>query len=152
MSSGNAPFVNLNLPTQATLVASTEAELLNTTKMAPNMSLQTKDLAEYTYRGTGSIKWKRAFVSIYGSDQDMTLFVRNLSKSVASPAANGSDWIVVPDGAGSVVGSVVTQGAVRQFSIPLFGDDTKISVKPGATPPSVFRVDIVLTEDQALNG
>jgi hypothetical protein len=135
-----APFANPDLPATVSFTANAELELLNTTKIPPNMALQPHGQAEFTYR-KGSSRWRHALVTVFPLDQAMTLFSYDLSGQVTNPTSG--DWKV-----NVAAGTSVPSAVAGRFAVPMFGDDTKITLKAGATPPTDLRISIELSESQ----
>lgn len=104
-----------------------------------------QDLVTYALRQFTTYL-KRAWLTVY-ADQPLTFFHRHLA---VKAAADETKWRNVPDGAGSIVGTVLPAAELAVINAHFFGDDHRLILKTGATPPTFWEISLRFSLDQSV--
>jgi hypothetical protein len=132
------------LPALVIPAASTELVVFDTTRVK-DPRLADQGLAAYVVRQNASFL-KRAWFSVF-ADQPLTFFHRHLALMATGVDGN---WDNVPDGADSITGTVLPANELAVINAHFFGDDHRLVLKTGGTPPTFWRLSLRFSPDQSV--
>jgi hypothetical protein len=129
------------------LAANTEYVVFDTTRVEVGGQVA-QSLAAYSRRRSCA-HLKRAWLTVT-TDQALSFFHRHLSSLVVNPG--DANWDNIGDGAGASPTAIAanTAGVVAKMFVHFFGDDHRLVLKTGNTPPTVLRLGLRLGVDQSL--
>jgi hypothetical protein len=97
-----------------------------------------------------SMAWAAAVPTVRPRGVKMTLFFdQDVSLFLEDRATAGGTWRVV-NGSPAGTGQVVTASVPAQFKVPFLGVQNRIRLRTGGTPPSVWHISAVASEDWPL--
>lgn len=124
-------------------VANTEYTILDTTRLRRGGF--TLELAQFaTRRSAGYIK--RAWLTVF-ADQALSFYHRHLCGTIAAPVVG--DWDAVLD-ENDASPTPISANTLYIIPVHLFGDDHWLVLKTGVTPPTVKKISVRYSIDQAI--